>query len=120
MAKNAQLKVSDLEKIMPSSAIRKSINNLIEKSQFTAVKLNAVMRQKDDVFIKILNCIRTGRNAEKAVMLLNKRANYADKSPDGFVQITPYNEVSDRTNQEKLDYLNSCPNHKVFLPYGWG
>ena len=85
------------------------INNLIEKNQFTAVKLNAVMRQKDDVFIKILNCIRTGRNAEKAVMLLNKRANYADKSPDGFVQITPYNEVSDRTNQEKLDEISNAP-----------
>ncbi|MFT0650832.1 hypothetical protein ACMEOK_17275, partial [Lactiplantibacillus plantarum] len=71
------------------------------------VKLNRVLRQKDDTFITILNAIRTGNKADIAVRLLNRKVKYLDKAPDGYVQITPYNEVSDRTNREKLDELTT-------------
>lgn len=83
------------------------IQNLMEQNKFKAVKLNRVLRQKDDTFITILNAIRTGNKADIAVRLLNRKVKYLDKAPDGYVQITPYNEVSDRTNREKLDELTT-------------
>ena len=83
------------------------IKSLIEQNKFKAVKLNRVLRQKDDTFITILNCIRTGHKADLAIELLNRKVKYLDSAPDGYVQITPYNEVSDRTNQQKLAEIDS-------------
>lgn len=85
------------------------IKDLRAKNQFQMVQLKSVLRQKDDTFIRILGSIRTGTNVEEAVDQLNELANYANDAPDGYVQITPYNDVSNVTNKRRLDEIVCTP-----------
>lgn len=85
------------------------IKELREKNQFKMIQLKSVLRQKDDTFINILNRIRTGTDVENAIDELNELVTYANSAPDGYVQITPYNDVSDITNKRKLDAIACTP-----------
>lgn len=85
------------------------IKELIEKDQFKLIQLKTVLRQKDDKFISILNKIRTGNDVEKAIDDLNNLVTYANSAPEGYVQITPYNDVSDITNSRKLEEIVCTP-----------
>lgn len=86
-----------------------SIQNLIKENKFKAVRLNRVMRQNDLEFINILNNIRTGNNIEDVIDTLNQKVKISNNIPDNYVQITPYNDVSDNTNRKKLDEIKSIP-----------
>lgn len=85
------------------------IKELIEKNQFKMVQLKTVLRQKDNKFIGILNRIRTGTDVENAIDELNDLVTYANSAPEGYVQITPYNDVSDITNIRKLEEIVCTP-----------
>lgn len=70
------------------------------------VNLTEVHRQKNPLFIKILNYIRVGSHIEDVIKVLNIKANISKVAPSGYVHITPYNSVVDTTNQKELDALN--------------
>ena len=56
-----------------------------------------------------MNNIRQGNNVEPSIDHLNSLVQYNNEAPDGYVQITPYNAISDVTNSRKLDAINSAP-----------
>ena len=85
------------------------INELRLSGKFNVVTLNKVLRQSDDVFIGILNNIRTGNDIENTIDLLNDKVKYVKSAPDGYVQITPYNDVSNVTNNRKLAEIVCTP-----------
>lgn len=85
------------------------IKGIIADNKFKTIMLKTVLRQKDNVFIKILNNIRQGNNVEPSIDHLNSLVQYNNEAPDGYVQITPYNAISDVTNSRKLDAINSAP-----------
>lgn len=74
MAKNAQLKVSDLEKIMPSSAIRKSINNLIEKN-FISVSTTLIeeYKPKKETYVFLNSRFKNEENLHKLMNELDNK-----------------------------------------------
>jgi primosomal protein N' (replication factor Y) len=74
MAKNAQLKVSDLEKIMPSSAIRKSINNLIEKNYISvSTTLIEEFKPKKETYVFLNSRFKNEENLHNLMNLLDKK-----------------------------------------------
>lgn len=83
------------------------VKYLIQQNKFKMVKLNKVLRQSDDMFVTILNNIRTGKNISNTVNVLNKLVKVSDEMPDGYIQITPYNDISDVTNKRKLESIDS-------------
>lgn len=85
------------------------IQELIENKQFKTIQLTKVLRQTDMKFINLLNNIRTGTDIDKSIRELNESVQYSKSAPDGYVQITPYNDASNFTNEGKLDLLDSVP-----------
>ena len=83
------------------------IKSLIESKQFEFIRLNNVLRQKDNHFIDILNNIRIGNKVNESIDLLNSLVDYKPIAPKGYVQITPYNEVSEVTNNRNLVAIDS-------------
>lgn len=83
------------------------IKSLIESKQFEFIRLNNVLRQKDNHFIDILNNIRVGNKVNASIDLLNSLVDYKKVAPKGYVQITPYNEVSEVTNNRNLAAIDS-------------
>lgn len=83
------------------------MHEVIAKDDFKLIMLKKVMRQKDDRFVKILSAIRNDRKSNIAIDILNKVCNFETISPDEYVQITPYNEVSNNTNNRKLMAIES-------------
>lgn len=83
------------------------MQDLIKKDKCCMINLNNVLRQKDEIFIKVLNNIRTGKNIEGTVKVLNKISLKSKEIPDGYIQITPYNDTSDVTNARKLESLST-------------
>lgn len=85
------------------------IKDVRRDNQFKMVQLKTVLRQKDNTFIDILGKIRTGTDVESAIDQLNDLAKYENVAPDGYVQITPYNDVSNVTNKRRLDAIACTP-----------
>lgn len=83
------------------------MHEIIEKNDFKLIMLKKVMRQKDDAFVKILSAIRTDKKSNVAIDILNKVCRFEHVSPDEYVQITPYNEISNNTNNRKLMAIDS-------------
>ncbi len=74
MAKNTQLKVSDLEKIMPSSALRKSINNLIEKNYISiSTTLIEEFKSKKETYIFLHSRYKNEENLHNLMNQLDNK-----------------------------------------------
>lgn len=85
------------------------IKTLIENDDFNIVTLKKVMRQNDSTFVDALNAIRTDTNSGVAVNTINEHCQFQDVAPDEYVQITPYNDLSNATNNRKLNELDAKP-----------
>lgn len=82
------------------------VQELIKKDKFKMINLSNVLRQKDDIFIKVLNNIRSGKNIDGTIKVLNKISIKSKDIPEGYIQITPYNDTSDVTNARKLESID--------------
>lgn len=83
------------------------MKEVIEKDDFEMIMLKKVMRQKDNRFVKVLSAIRRDYKSNIAIDILNKVCRYEHIAPENYVQITPYNEVSNATNNRKLAEIDS-------------
>lgn len=83
------------------------IKNLVEKNDFKMITLKRIMRQNDDTFINVLNAIRKDEMSADAIDVINEHCKYQHTVPDEYVQITPYNDLSDATNNRKLNEIDS-------------
>ena len=83
------------------------IKDIIKDDKMGYIELNKVLRQNDTTFIDILNNIRCGRDVDNTIEHLNSLVNYNDDAPNGYVQITPYKDVSELTNIKRLRQIDS-------------
>lgn len=100
---DAYMEMYDSEYFFDSSVI----HEVIEKDEFELIMLKKVMRQKDNRFVKVLSAIRRDYKSDIAIDILNKVCRYEHVAPDNYVQITPYNEISNATNNRKLAEIDS-------------
>lgn len=83
----------------------------VKESGLLVRELTYVFRQKDPVFIDILNQVREGRISEDSLDLLNSRANVpvpTDEDEDGelAIVIAPTKDVVERTNEAMLESID--------------
>lgn len=93
----------DSEMFYDSDVIRNSISD----DECNIVSLTEVYRQKNPLFVSLLNCIRIGKNLDVVIDALNNRIKITKDIPQGYIQITPYNSTADITNKKNLDNINA-------------
>ena len=71
------------------------------------IELTKVYRQKDKVFISLLNRIRTGAVTPQDIDTLNDR--YIDDTHEykGYIMLCTHNHIADAINRQELDKLTS-------------
>lgn len=73
------------------------------------IELKDIFRQKDDLFIGLLNEIRHNTLTRENFDLLNSRLrnNFFPEDKDGYITLTTHNQQADTINEKKLNNLNS-------------
>ncbi|MCM8774598.1 MAG: AAA family ATPase [Candidatus Omnitrophica bacterium] len=82
---------------------------LFANFEMEMVELTKIYRQKDDVFIRILNSIRNNTVSDENLDVLNQRVieNIDIKNLDGYIYLTPLNRVATKINNERLKKIKS-------------
>ena len=75
------------------------------------IELSKVYRQKDIVFIELLNRIRTGDVTPQDIDTLNARFDDSGVNKKGHIVLSTHNQTADTINQQQLDQLIK-PAHK--------
>ncbi len=78
----------------------------IQFIKLNLIEFKEVFRQKDRLFIKVLNSIRLRKNIKLALALLNKNVRYDIKPMSGYIYLTTVNA---RVNQINSEYLEKIP-----------
>ena len=81
---------------------------VFEESDFHAISLDRSWRQKDEQFVDILDCIRTGNNIDYALGWLNDHCVGDHRSGFQPVMLTTTNEQAERHN--RIVFENGCRN----------
>ena len=75
------------------------------------IELSKVYRQKDIVFIELLNRIRTGDVTQDDINTLNARFDGSGINKAGHIVLSTHNQTADTINQQQLEQL-PVPLHK--------
>ncbi len=79
---------------------------VLQQVQLVHIELQKIFRQKDDVFVQLLNHVRTNQITSSDVQELNKH--YQQKPDVGqAITLTTHNRQADEINQKALDELSS-------------
>jgi hypothetical protein len=69
------------------------------------LELTKIYRQKDELFIGMLNRIRTGHVTHNDIDILNKRYEQAPTIDGGYIVLCTHNQIADTINQRELQKL---------------
>ncbi len=80
----------------------------LNMTQYIGIELKHIYRQKDSVFINLLNKIRDNRIDEDLLKDINKRYDpeFAKNTPDGYIILTTHNHQAKSINDRKLAQIN--------------
>ncbi len=81
----------------------------LNMTQYIGIELKHIYRQKDSVFINMLNKIRDNSIDEDLLKEINKRYDpeFAKNTPDGYIILTTHNHQAKSINDRKLSQVNS-------------
>lgn len=81
-------------------------SNALKKVDYVTVELTHIFRQQDDVFISILNQIRTNTLTKESLAVLNSRVSASTADDDEQnIRLTTHNNDANGINTSKLDAL---------------
>ena len=81
-------------------------SNALKKVDYVTVELTHIFRQQDDVFISILNQIRTNTLTKESLAVLNSRVSTtSDDDDEQNIRLTTHNNDANSINTSKLDAL---------------
>lgn len=81
-------------------------SNALKKVDYVTVELTHIFRQQDDVFISILNQIRTNTLTKESLAVLNSRVSAStDDDDEQNIRLTTHNNDANSINTSKLDAL---------------
>jgi len=71
------------------------------------IEFKKVYRQKDDIFVEILNAVRENKLTKDNIHILNKRlkTSFKPKTKDGYITLTTHNSQADGINQIQINQL---------------
>jgi len=73
------------------------------------IELTMVHRQKEEIFLDLLNQVREDRLTEQGLQFLNDRVLKQAKLPDDYLVLTTVNEKARRINEDRLKALKTPP-----------
>lgn len=79
----------------------------LKKTDYVSIELTHIFRQRDEVFIRLLNKIRDNSADQQTLDELNKRylPGFVTKDGDGYITLTTHNYQSHSINDSKLEKL---------------
>ena len=77
-------------------------SNVFQRCNALCVELTKVYRQKDDIFLDILNRIRDGIATEEDLKLLNQQYSPKELEDEEIITLCTHNTIADQINQKKL------------------
>jgi hypothetical protein len=79
----------------------------IQESSMVTLELKHIYRQKDDVFVKVLNEVRNDKLTQESYDLLHQRyiPDFKPKEEEGYITLTTHNNSANNTNKEHLDRI---------------
>ena len=80
----------------------------LQKLDYITIELQKVHRQKDALFLDILNAVREDRITPEVLMSLNSRVKAFDSDED-VIRLTTHNNQADCINHSRLDRLPGEP-----------
>lgn len=83
----------------------------LQKINYVTIELQHIYRQRDSLFIEMLNNIRDNRFDEKTLRTLNERLQpkFDPDDKEGYIRLTTHNYQANHVNQHKLDALPDRP-----------
>ena len=81
----------------------------IKESSMVTIELKHIYRQKDDVFVKILNEVRNDKLTQESYDILHQRyiPDFKPKEEEGYITLTTHNNSANNTNKEHLDRIKN-------------
>ena len=79
----------------------------LKLSGFKMIELDKIYRQKDPVFINILNEVRMGTISKESFSVLNKKCQPRFKSEENMITVCSHNSKADKINAKELSKLSS-------------
>ena len=82
-------------------------SNALKQTDYISIELTHIFRQRDEVFIGLLNKIRDNKADQQTLDELNKRhlPDFVSKDGDGYITLTTHNYQSQELNGSKLARL---------------
>ncbi|HZK93832.1 MAG TPA: HRDC domain-containing protein [Prolixibacteraceae bacterium] len=79
----------------------------LKKTDYVSIELTHIFRQRDEVFIRLLNKIRDNSADQQTLDELNQRyiPGFVTKDGDGYITLTTHNYQSHDINDSKLEKL---------------
>lgn len=79
--------------------------SVLKRMNLPKIEFQKVYRQGDEVFVNILNKMRTGEIGENELEILNSRVASSADIDDYSVILSPFNKVVDSINNKRLDSI---------------
>lgn len=82
-----------------------------QEANVVSIELKHIYRQKNEVFIKILNEIRTNTLSDASAKILNKNYNpsFSPSKEEGYITLTTHNNRANLINNSELNTLKIKP-----------
>ena len=82
-------------------------SHALKETEYITIQLQKVYRQSDDVFVSLLNRIRTNDIDNQVLAELNKRyiPNFQPDEDEGYIRLTTHNYQAQRVNEQQLAAL---------------
>ncbi|MEO6833751.1 MAG: helix-turn-helix domain-containing protein [Chitinophagaceae bacterium] len=80
--------------------------NALQNDHPMVIELTHIYRQRDEVFINLLNGIRNNNMTEEELEILHKRYEPWTQPEDGVIVLTTHNQKADAINSQKLEQLH--------------
>jgi nucleoside-triphosphatase THEP1 len=80
-------------------------SHALKNSKFISIELKHIYRQSDDIFISILNKIRSNNLNKNDLILLNSRyiPNFSPKDEEGYITLTTHNYQAKKINNHHIE-----------------
>lgn len=84
-------------------------SKVLELFPAETIELTTIFRQKDKIFIDLLNQIRENKLTAESLRLLNSRCNTAFQQAAGYITLTSHNRQAQYINEQKLQAIPFKP-----------
>lgn len=80
---------------------------VLEQTPPLYIELKKIYRQKEQVFIDILNRIRGGDAQQRDIEVLNEKYNPEPQKEEGYIILCTHNHIADDINQQALERIDT-------------